>query len=130
MNDLHHAAGARWERAVAAVVCGDEVIAGCQCDRGERRDAAGIERGRTEGVCRGVEAAADDSRYSISERHRAGGVPLPPPFVTVAVKVTGTPAGSVRSSGFDEVTLTPTPLSPCTETSVEPLTYRLSHRDR
>ena len=38
------------------------------------------------------------------------GVPLPPPFVTVAVKVTGTPAGSVRSSGFDEVTLTPTPL--------------------
>ena len=49
------------------------------------------------------------------------GVPLPPPFVTVAVKVTGMPAASVRSSGFEDVTLTPTPLRACTDASVEPL---------
>ena len=49
------------------------------------------------------------------------GVPLPPPFVTVAVKVTACPAARVRSSGFDDVTLTPTPLSPCTDASVDPL---------
>ena len=52
-----------------------------------------------------------------AERHRAGRSAAAAAIRDGRGEGNGVPAASVRSSGFDDVTLTPTPLSACTDSA-------------